>query len=361
MKVLHIVEDYSINSGGLRTMIKNLDFYLKSLGYKSYILSSNKEKDDDIFLVEANNKWLYAKNWINVIDSLVKQYEIQVIHIHGVWLYPQFIGAKYGVKNSIPVVLSPHGMYQPWLWKKGTLKKKIYFYFLSRKWFSKASIIHTIIPDETKNLKLYFSKNQFIEIPNLITVENDEAPILNTEKYILYLGRLNKTKGIDLLIRAFSKIENEHVKLKIAGGFNQYKNELELLVNSLNLANKVEFLGLVKNEYKNGLIRNSWVMVSPSYSDVIGMVNLEAASFKTPMITTYNTGLKEQWNTNGGKLIKPDIEELKMALIEVLNWTFEERNENGSQLFKFVKEHYSWKSRLTDWKELYKTAVNNEK
>lgn len=361
MKILHIVEDFSLNSGGLRTVIKNLDFHLKSKGYESYILASNKEKEDDIFLVETNNKWLYSNKWIGVIDSIVKKHGIEIIHIHGVWLFPQFIGAKYAVKNNIPLVLSSHGMYQPWLWKKGTLKKKIYFYFLSKKWFSKASIIHAITPDETTNLRTHFKKNKFIEIPNLISIYAEKEQVLNTEKYILYLGRLNKTKGIDLLINAFSQIDNQNIKLKIAGGFNNYKIELETLVRSLNLTNKVEFLSLVKNEVKSKLIKNSWVMVSPSYSDVIGMVNLEAAALKTPMITTYNTGLKKEWNTNGGKLINPNIEELKNALTEVLNWTIEERNTNGKHLFDFVEQHYSWKSRLKDWRNLYKNALKNEK
>ncbi len=360
MKILHIVEDFSVESGGLRTVIKNLDFYLKEIGFKSYILASNKEKEDDIFLVETSNKWLYSKKWQEVIDSIVKQHKINMIHIHGVWLYPQFIGAKYAVNNSIPFVLSAHGMYQPWLWKKGTLKKKVYFYLLSKKWFSKASVIHAITPDETKNLKTYFKRNKFIEIPNLISLGLEEEQNINTEKYILYLGRLNKTKGIDLLIKAFSQIENQNIKLKIAGGFNDYKLELELLVKSLYLTENVEFLGLVKNDAKNQLIKNAWVMVSPSYSDVIGMVNLEAASFKTPVITTHKVGLKKEWSTNGGKLINPNIEELKASLTEVLNWTVKERNKNGKQLFDFIKQHYSWNSRLKDWKKLYENAIKNE-
>jgi hypothetical protein len=65
MKILHIVEDFSVKSGGLRTVILNLDFYLKKLGHKSYILASDKEYSDDIFVVKAANKWLYSREWKN--------------------------------------------------------------------------------------------------------------------------------------------------------------------------------------------------------------------------------------------------------------------------------------------------------
>ena len=360
MKILHIVEDFSLSSGGLRTAIKNLDFYMNSLGLESYILSSSKEINDAIFLVEPSNKYLYSKKWIHKINFIVRSKKIDIIHIHGVWLYPQYIGAKYAIKNNIPFILSTHGMFQPWLWKKGRLKKKIYFRLISKKVFSRASLIHTITSNESKNIKFYFPNNKQRKIPNLISMEGENLDLRKNEKYILYLGRLNKSKGIDLLLRAFSMIDVLGYKLIIAGEFNDYKKELQSLSKSLKLTDKIKFIGLVKNKEKIKLIRNAWVMVAPTYSDVIGMVNLEAASLKTPMITTYKTGLKKGWDINGGKLINPNEKELISALNEALNWSLEERNKNGEKLFDFVLKNYSWNSRANDWKNLYKSVMHNE-
>ena len=361
MKILHIVEDFSVKSGGLRTVIKNLDFYLKKAGYNSFILASDKENDDTIFVVKASNKWLFSSEWEKKILSIVDAQNIDLIHIHGAWLYPQFIGAKIASQKKIPMVLSLHGMFQPWLWKKGTLKKKLYFNFLSKKYFAKAKIIHSITQEETTTIKSFFYNNVIVEIPNLISVDtiNEEVKISN--KNIVYLGRLNKTKGIDLLINAFAKIQNKEIKLIIAGRINAYKIELESLVKKLNIEDKVTFIGEVKDVQKRKLIQFAWVMASPTYSDVIGMVNLEAASLKTPMITTYKTGLHRDWNINGGRLIQPNVTELKSALEETLNWSLEKRNAQGELLFNFVKKEYSWENRIKDWELLYKKAINNEK
>ncbi len=356
MKILHIVEDFSVASGGLRTVIQNLDLQLKKRGYQSYILSSNKEEGDAIFIVKSNKKWLYSSMWREKIEEIVKKHQINRIHIHGVWLYPQYIGAKYAIQNKIAMILSPHGMYQPWLWKKNTLIKKLYVNFLSKKWFLKASVIHSITSDETANLKEMFSKKNLVEIPNLISFPKDNISYTAKEKYILYLGRLNKTKGIDLLIKSFSEIKDKNITLKIAGEFNDYKEELLAIVKSLSLETKIVFLGIVKNEIKTNLIKNAWALVSPTYSDVIGMVNLEGASFKTPVITTYNTGLKKEWNDNGGRLINPTLEELKEVLLEITEWSLEERNRNGNKLFNFVKQNYSWEKRISDWEDLYKNS-----
>jgi glycosyltransferase involved in cell wall biosynthesis len=360
MKILHIVEDFSVKSGGLRTVIKNLDFYLNKLGHNSFVIASDKENSDAVFVVKATNKWLYSKEWKKKISKIIKEHQIELIHIHGAWLYPQYIGAKIASKKKIPIILSLHGMFQPWLWKKGTLKKKLYFYLLSKKYFSKSKIIHTITPQETKTIKGFFKRNKLVEIPNLISIIEQKNKVKNIEKNILYLGRLNKTKGIDLLIKAFSKIDNKQIKLQIVGGINSYQKELEELVESLKLKEKVTFLGEVKGEEKTKLIQNAWVMASPTYSDVIGMVNLEAAALKTPIITTYNSGLKSEWNLNGGKLINPNVEELMEALTETLNWSLEKRNAQGELLYKYVNKEYSWDNRLKDWELLYKKAIVNE-
>lgn len=359
MKILHIVEDFSIKSGGLRSAIDGLNNHLNQNGIQSYILSSEKENEDTIYTVSATNKWLYNKDWISKIDSIVSDKKIDIIHIHGVWLYPQYIGAKYAIKNNIPFVFSCHGMYQPWLWKKGTLKKKLYLNFLSKKWFSKAKVIHTITEDETKNAQQFFKKTEFIEIPNLISFSKREVTPDFSDKYVLYLGRLNKTKGIDLLIAAFANLVDKGITLKIAGGFNDYKKELETLVKKRGLEEKVMFLGEVKGTAKEKLIQNAWAMVSPTFSDVIGIVNLEAGLFKTPMITTYKTGLKTTWNNNGGFLIEPTISELEKALAEVVNYTLEERIANGEKLHAFVKENYSWEQQFPKWKDLYERTLKS--
>ena len=105
MKILHIVEDFSLLSGGLRTVIKDLNKYLNEDNITSFILSSDEEKGDDIFTVVSKKPWLYSKEWSDKIIDLNKKYKFDLFHIHGVWMYPQYISAKYCVENSIPFII----------------------------------------------------------------------------------------------------------------------------------------------------------------------------------------------------------------------------------------------------------------
>lgn len=355
MKILHVIEDFSIHSGGLRTVVKELNKRLNENGFVSCIISSKAEKEDKIHLVKVKNGWLYSKDWEKKINQIKNQQGIDVIHIHGVWMYPNYKAAKLAVENKIPFVLTPHGMYEPWLWEKSKIKKHIYFNFLTKKIFKKAKTIHAITKDEKVNLSKIFKNNTLSEIPNLIdfNTQKSNANKHDKEKYILYVGRLDKKKGIEILLKSYSKLSEKTTKLKIAGPFNQYKSHLEQLVEDLGVKKNVEFLGLVKGEAKTKLYKNAFVFVAPSYSEVVGMVNLEAALHKTPVITTYQTGLRTGWNNNGGILINPNEKELFNALSKVLNWTINERNENGEKLYNFVKKEYSWQNKIEDWKRLY--------
>ena len=359
MNVIHVLEDFSFLSGGIRTVVLDLHTRLLDNGINSKILSTRTEPEDDAIKVDGGKApWRYSKNFKSVLKNLLAKNEIDLIHIHGVWMYPQYAAAKFAKQNNIPFLITCHGMYEPWLWSQGTLKKKLYFNMVVKSAFSKANYLHAITSNETKEINELFPHTPTIEIPNLIdSYQNTENDYNHEEKYVLYVGRLDPKKGIDLLIKAFSKLKPESVKLKIAGGFNDYKKELEALVSSLGLENKVEFLGLIIGEEKIKLFKNAFIFVAPSHSEVVGMVNLEAAIFKTPVITTFQTGLKKEWSDNGGILINPSIEEIESALKNALDWTLEERNQNGQDLYNFVLKEYSWQYRLNDWLQLYKSML----
>lgn len=361
MQILHIVENYSSSSGGVRTVVRNLHHNLMNAGHESFILSCSKNEEDNIFLVKAKNGWLYSKNWIFQLQLICKKEKINCIHIHGTWMYPQLIAAKFAIKNRIPFVLSPHGMYEPWLWKKGRFKKTTYFNFLVKKTFSMASIIHSITKNEKENLKTLFPTNTVYEIPNLINQVSKEINQNFDEKYILFVGRLTEIKGIDLLIKAFINTQPNNFKLKIAGELNEYSAYLKSIIYESNIdSSKIEFLGFICGDLKNKLISNAYALICPSYSEVIGMVNLEAAILKTPVITTIATGLDKEWNSNGGVLINLNIENLEKSIQKVGKWSIAERIEAGTKLQNFVIKNYTWEEKINDWIQLYDIAINGK-
>jgi len=361
MKINHILEDYSKLSGGLRTVVKDLNNQLLKNDISSNIITTKAEQEDKVELFKRScykEVWCYAsklKLYLNTLESN------SIFHIHGIWMYPQYIASKIAYQNKNPYIITSHGMLEPWLWEQGTLKKKLYFNLMIKKYFTHANVLHAITPNEKDNLHTLFSHPWIEVIPNSICYTKIDAYNIQrqeSEKFILFVGRLHPKKGIDLLIKAFSKLKDKKIRLKIAGPLNAYKDELAALVTSLNVENRVDFLGMVTGEKKFQLYKNAWVFVAPSFSEVVGMVNLEAGILGTPVITTYQTGLYKEWMDNGGILINPNIDELYNTLSETVEWSEEERNERGNALKKFIIKHYSWEYNLPKWIELYKDIID---
>ena len=73
----------------------------------------------------------------------------------------------------------------------------------------------------------------------------------------IYLGRLKKYKRVDLVIRAFSGLNVPGATLEIAGT-GDYRAPLERLVKSLDLTDRVKFLGFIPEDEKIHLLRRAW-------------------------------------------------------------------------------------------------------
>lgn len=352
-EIYHITENVSFKSGGVRTILLLLNNYLNQNNLPSNIITNLKEEADNFIHFETNKPWFYQKEIKSYLENLSKN--TSIFHLHGTYTYTQYVSSEVAIKNRIPYLLSPHGMLEPRVLAKNSLKKKLYLQLILNKIIKNAQFLHCITPIEKDSLYKLTQHKNIVEIPNLMdfsTIPTD----LNyqpKENYFLFIGRPDKIKGLELLINALVSLNNKKVKLKIVGPENDYTSTLKQLTNRLGLENIVEFLGPIFNHEKYDLIANARAVVVPSYSEVIGMVNLEASACKTPVITTHQTGLKTEFGSMGGILINPEIKEIKNALQDSLQWNELERIERGNSLQKFVFENYSWEQKGNLWLELY--------
>lgn len=352
-KIFQIAESVSLESGGLRTVLVNLDNYIKN--NESIVLTNNKENDDAYldFPSTKFNFWSYSDKLTQYLQSRLN--DIDILHLHGVFMHAHYTASKIARKNNIPYIVSPHGMLEPWHLKDKQLKKKVYLKLLLNKLLTKSKILHAITPIEKENLYKLTGHKNIIEIPNFIYQSKLPHDLIYNpeEEYLLFLSRLHSKKGLDILIQSMNKIDDKKIKLKIVGTENKYSNDLKKTCKDLGIENRVDFVGSVYGNEKYNLYANAKAFVAPSYSEAIGMVNLEAAACKTPVITSYNTGISPEWNSNGGIMINPNIDELTLALNTAVNWSDEERIQRGNKLSEFVINNYSWEKKGYLWDELY--------
>ncbi len=107
-----------------------------------------------------------------------------------------------------------------------------------------------------------------------------------------YLGRLKRYKGVQLVIRAFARAAMPEARLAIAGA-GDYRPHLEALVRSLDLGDRVRFLGRVSEAEKRQLLRQAWALALASPKEGWGITNLEAAASGTPVVASNSPGIRE--------------------------------------------------------------------
>ncbi|MGH7678321.1 MAG: glycosyltransferase family 4 protein [Gemmatimonadaceae bacterium] len=107
-----------------------------------------------------------------------------------------------------------------------------------------------------------------------------------------YLGRLKKYKGVHHVIDAFARVSNRSARLEIAGA-GDYRPALEAQARSLDLGERVRFLGRISEAEKLALLRRAWGLVFASPKEGWGITNLEAAACATPVVASNSPGIRE--------------------------------------------------------------------
>ena len=107
-----------------------------------------------------------------------------------------------------------------------------------------------------------------------------------------YLGRLKRYKAVDLVLRGFARAAIPGARLEVAGA-GDYRPALERLASSLDLSDRVTFLGRISEAEKLRLLRRAWALVFTSPKEGWGITNLEAAACGTAVIASDSPGIRE--------------------------------------------------------------------
>ncbi len=375
--VLHVSEDHSVRNTGITTVVdavlRNLPQIQQSLLCTDPETISIPQAVRTIRLTPGRigRPWRYPGSGRQALRAAVQ--EADLVHLHGIWMWVQWAAAREAQAQKRPAVLTVHGMLEPWMWNYqgllGKWKKDLYWNRIARPAFCKAALLHAITPLEAEHLHAFFPGVRIEIIPhglNLAEIDRQgtgrEAGPSFGEPYILFMGRLHPKKGLELLLSAFSTIQNKQVKLKIAGPAQDrqlpYLQLLKEQVRQLDLTGRVEFLGRVDGDEKWKLYREAWAFCLPSYSEVIGMVNLEAAACRTPVLASTECGLVQGWDRAGGAVFALEQDALSAALNQAASWSESERCSRGASLRRLVESYYNWDVIAPQWLSLYQECGN---
>ena len=227
----------------------------------------------------------------SLLDELLRS-EADILHLHGIWMYPSRAATQWARRTARPYLISPHGMLDPWITGRGRGKKALARLGYERASWRRADAFHALTHDEAADIRREAGERRVIVIPNagppaLAEVSADRGP------RVLYIGRIHSKKNIDALIEAWTAAQvPEGAELTIAGWGNP--GDVTALEARLRRGPaSVRFVGPVHGAAKQALLESARFVVLPSHSEGLPMTILEAWAAGTPTIMTAACHLPE--------------------------------------------------------------------
>lgn len=364
MKVIHFIPSIDRTSGGVGAYMQLLSKELGKLCELHIVtsLSGNPLSMESATLhyIPCNiiSYFKMKKEWI----SLLNEIHPDIVHVNCCWLPCSAFTQKWAQSLEYKVVLTPHGMLEPWIISRHYWTKKVPALLLyQRAAIKNANCLHATAESEKNNL-LKLGYNKKIEvIANGIDINNIKIKSTwKRNKTLLFLSRIHVKKGIEFLLDSIAELK-EQLKgytIYIAGeGEANYIQALKEKAELLGINNLIAFCGGIYEEKKWKLFREADLFILPTYSENFGIVVAEALASGTPVITTKGTPWQELetehcgWWTEIGS--KPTINALK----SFLSCTEKELEQMGKNGRKLIERKYSAKKMAEDMITLYQKVI----
>ena len=220
-----------------------------------------------------------------------------LIHIHSLFLFPQYAAFRHATRNGIPYVVSPHGALDPYLRRRGRTRKAVNDLLWQKRMLQGARAIHLTtseeeeltadiapgVPRRVVPLGVHWDRFQGGDAERFRARFLDGRP----GPVVLFLGRLTFKKGIDILIRAMAELAAAHpdALLVVAGPDDeQLEPRLARLATDLGIRERVVFTGMVQGEDRLDALRAAAVWALSSHTENFGVAVIEALAAGLPVV-----------------------------------------------------------------------------
>ncbi|CZQ96520.1 glycosyl transferases group 1 [Trichococcus palustris] len=342
MKVLMIGNDSSVK-GGITSVINQLrEHDWKNENVELHFIPTYIETN-------AINKILFfGVAYFKIIWALLT-FGPDVIHIHMSYrgsFQRTYLIHKLCLIFGVQDVIHLHGSeFKKWYDESKSYKQK-----KIRSLLRECSAMIVLGDEWKRRIKEIEPKTNTIVVSNTVSIPIEIVKWNDSRFQVLFLGVLIKRKGVDILLEAVSLLHSkgnlDHVQFVIAG-----TGEEEIFLKGksalLGLEDKVRFLGWTEGEVKRQLMKESQMLVLPSYNEGLPMAVLEAISYGVPVVATEVGDMKAAiLDDQNGYLVQPgDAKILAIAMEKIFRsdkkaWeTYSYHSRNIAQT-KFSEKNY---------------------
>lgn len=376
LKLGIVVASVSRKGGGVQAVLRSLGRTLHRpprLSVEVFGLADEHTEADragwgEVPVVASAIRGPAAFGWSTGLDEAIDGEAIDVVHVHGLWMYVSLAARRWHARTGRPFVVSPHGHLDPWALRNAGWKKLVAGFLFERANLRASACIHALCEAEHQAIRAYGLRNPVAVIPNGVDPPPPaptappawRAALPADAKVLLFLGRVDPQKGLLPLVEGWARLQAQRAEagrwhLVIAGpAQDRYARTVSGAVESLNLGGRVHVVGPQFGAEKEATFAAADAFVLPSVSEGLPMAVLEAWARGLPAILTDHCHLPEGWFAGAAIRTEPNAAAIAGSLGEFVRFPPERLRVMSAAARALVARRFSWPAVAADLEAVYR-------
>ena len=392
MRILQVVPSVSLIYGGPSQMVLGLSAALAQLGVDLTLITTDSNGDAGqpplqvplgeiikqngyqiiYFRCSPFRRYKFSFGLLRWLMDNANQYDLA--HIHALFSPVTTAAAKIARSKNLPYIIRPLGTLDPADLQKKKKLKQIYGQLLEKPNLAGAAAIHFTSVTECEISERFGVKTNDLVIPLGVTLPQNLPKIGKARQklaikpdlpLILFMSRIDRKKGLNLLIPALEKLlaKGYQFHFVLAGTNPQdpnYENQIRETIEKSPLAKNTAIVGFVTGDFKLELLRDTDLFVLPSYYENFGIAVVEAMALETPVIISDRVHIwQEIQAAEAGWITTTAIDSLTASLKLALE-NPQIIKERGLNAIKLTRAKYSWEAIASQIIQAYQNIIQSK-
>jgi glycosyltransferase involved in cell wall biosynthesis len=389
MKVLQVVPWLVLRAGGTSVVVVGLARALQQLGVDVTIYTTDvavpaqasdlrrgvtlddlpagaSELDIKFFPIKHPYRFVYSPDLQQEIARNADCFD--AVHIHSLFLHPQYAAWRESNRAGIPLVVSPHGALDPYLRRNSRLQKRVVDVLWQRRMFDNASAIHLTSQEESdlisdlafraphRVIPIGIDVNAFSQLPSGQPFR-DRYFGGSSSPLVVSHGRITEKKGLDILVSALPAIRQKHpgTLLALVGPDDEGISEaLKTEAVRLGLADAIAFPGTLAGDDLLSALSAADVWALPSHTENFGLALVEAMAAGRAVVTSPHVNIAASAQADDALVMVENTPERVAEAINSLLDNPELRQTLGQNAHEFAWR-YDWTRIAEHFASLYES------
>lgn len=376
MRILHVIPSVAARYGGPSVVAVASVLALRSAGHDAILATTDADGSgrldvrtgtttvwDDVPTIFFPRTASEAFKWSPAFARWLRRHvsEFDVVDVHAVFSHSSIAAGRACRIAAVPYVVRPHGALDPWSLGRKSLRKRAVLRAGARRMLESAARIQYTTDAERR---LAESALPWLPAGTVVPLGVDDACFGESttdvrRPYVLALSRLDRKKGLELLIDAFHAAALDTAlapwRLILAGdGRSDYVRELRDRAERGAAAGRITFTGWIDGTEKRLLVGGASLLASPSLQENFGLSVMEAMASGVPALVSPGVNLAEDIEASrAGWVVPRDMAALAEQLKAIARDPADRMRRGGAA--RQLADTYRWRRSAEALVDLYRS------